>query len=213
MSIIINGSNTPTAGSAAIGNGTELAFTAAGTAGQVLTSQGASNAIWSSVGVAVGSVTGLGTNVAAFLATPSSANLASCLTDETGTGANVFATSPALTTPTITGLNEVKTAPTISAGVLNLNCALGNVFHVSLNAAITSITFSNIPASGTAYGLTLAFTADGTARAITWPAAVKWASGGTAPTLTSTNAKVDIFVLTTWDGGSTFFAMVGGQNF
>ena len=212
MSIIINGSNTPTAGSAAIGNGTELAFTAAGTSGQVLTSQGSSNAIWSSVGVAVGSVTGLGTNVATFLATPSSANLASCLTDETGTGANVFATSPAITTPTITGLNEVKTAPTISSGVLALNCASGNVFHVSLNAAITSITFSNIPSSGTAYGLSLAFTADGTARAITWPAAVKW-SGGTAPTLTSTLNKVDIFVLTTWDGGTTWYSMVGGQNF
>ena len=212
MSIIINGSNTPTAGSAAIGNGTELAFTAAGTAGQVLTSQGSSNAIWSSVGVAVGSVTGLGTNVSTFLATPSSANLASCLTDETGTGANVFATSPAITTPTITGLNEVKTAPTISSGVLALNCALGNVFHVSLNAAITSITFSNIPASGTAYGLTLAFTMDGTARAVTWGSAIKW-GGGTAPTLTSTNNKVDIFVLTTWDGGTTWYAMVGGQNF
>ena len=156
-------------------------------------------------------VSGLGTNVASFLATPSSANLASCLTDETGTGANVFATSPAITTPTIPGLNEVKTAPTISSGVLALNCALGNVFHVSLNAAITSITFSNIPASGTAYGLTLAFTMDGTARAVTWPAAVKW-SGGTAPTLTSTNAKVDIFVLTTWDA-TTRYAMVGGQNF
>jgi len=44
-------------------------------------------------------VSGLGANVAAFLATPSSANLAAALTDETGTGANVFATSPTLTTP------------------------------------------------------------------------------------------------------------------
>lgn len=157
-------------------------------------------------------VSGLGTSVAAFLATPSSANLASALSDETGTGLAVFNGSPALTTPTITGLNETKTAPAISAGVLALNCALGNVFAVSLNAAITSITFSNIPASNTAYGLTLAFTADGTARAVTWPAAVKW-SGGTAPTLTSTSTKVDIFVLTTWDGGTTWYSMVGGQNF
>jgi hypothetical protein len=44
-------------------------------------------------------VSGLGTGVATFLATPSSANLAAALTDETGTGANVFATSPTLTTP------------------------------------------------------------------------------------------------------------------
>lgn len=212
MPIIINGSNTPTAGSVGVGNGTELAFTAAGTTGQVLTSNGSSAPSFSAVTVAVGSVAGLGTNVSTFLATPSSANLASCLTDETGSGANVFATSPAITTPTITGLNEFKTAPTIASGVLALNCASGNVFHVALNAAITSITFSNIPATGTAYGMTLAFTADGTARAVTWPAAVKW-SGGTAPTLTSTLNKVDIFVLTTWDNGATYFSMVGGQNF
>jgi len=157
-------------------------------------------------------VSGLGTNVGTFLATPSSANLASCLTDETGSGLAVFATSPTLTTATITSLIETKTAPTISSGTLTLNCALGNVFHVSLNAAITTLTISNIPTTGNAFGITLAFTADGTARAVTWPAAVKW-SGGTAPTLTSTNTKVDIFVLTTWDGGTTWYAMVGGQNF
>ena len=284
MSLIINGSNTPTAGSAAIGNGTELAFTAAGTTGQVLTSNGASAPTWGSAGgtgtvtsasiasangfagsVATAtttpvitlstSITGLikgdGTALSAAVAstdylvpagalgTPSSGTLTNCtfptlnqntsgtaaglsatlavasggtgVTTSSGTGAVILGTSPTLTTPTITGLNEVKTAPAISAGMLNLNCALGNVFHVSLNAAITSISFSNIPTTGISYSLTLAFTADGTARAVTWPAAVKW-SGGTAPTLTSTSAKVDIFVLNTWDGGTNWFAMVGGQN-
>ena len=48
---------------------------------------------------AVGSITGLGTNVATFLATPTSANLAAAVTDETGSGALVFATSPTLATP------------------------------------------------------------------------------------------------------------------
>jgi len=158
-------------------------------------------------------VSGLGTNVGTFLATPSSANLASCLTDETGSGLAVFASSPTLTSATITSLVETKTAPAISSGTLTLNCSLGNVFHVSLNAAITTLTISNIPTTGNAFGITLAFTMDGTARAVTWGAAVKWASGGTAPTLTSTNNKVDIFCLTTWDGGTTWFAMVGGQNF
>ena len=43
----------------------------------------------------------LGTNVATFLATPSSANLAAALTDETGSGAAVFATSPTLVTPVL----------------------------------------------------------------------------------------------------------------
>jgi hypothetical protein len=157
-------------------------------------------------------VSGLGANVATFLATPSSANLAAALTDETGTGANVFATSPTLTTATITGLKETKTSPSISSGTLTLDCSVGNVFAVSLNANITTLSFTNVPSTGTAFGITLALTADGTARTVTWGSAVKWA-GGNAPTLTSTNAKVDIFVLTTWDGGTTWYAMVGGQNF
>ena len=43
-------------------------------------------------------VSGLGTGIATFLATPSSANLASAVTNETGSGALVFGTSPTLTT-------------------------------------------------------------------------------------------------------------------
>lgn len=47
-------------------------------------------------------VSGLGSNVATFLGTPSSANLAAALTDETGSGLAVFGTSPTITTPVIT---------------------------------------------------------------------------------------------------------------
>jgi hypothetical protein len=50
---------------------------------------------------AIGSVTGLGANVATFLATPTSANLAAAVSDETGSGALVFATSPTLVTPAL----------------------------------------------------------------------------------------------------------------
>jgi len=168
-----------------------------------------------------GTITGTGTiginaasaNTASFVVQrDASGNFSAGTITASLTGnATGLAASAALTTPTITGLIEKQTAPAIASGVLALNCASGNVFAVSLNAAITSITFSNIPTTGNAFGITLAFTADGTARTISWPASVKW-SGGTAPTLTSTNAKVDIFVLTTWDGGTTWYAMIGGQN-
>jgi hypothetical protein len=46
-------------------------------------------------------VSGLGANVATFLGIPSSANLAAAVTDETGSGALVFATSPTLVTPVL----------------------------------------------------------------------------------------------------------------
>ena len=52
-------------------------------------------------------ISGLGTNVATFLATPSSANLAAALTDETGSGSVVLGTSPTLSSPTITGTGAI----------------------------------------------------------------------------------------------------------
>ena len=46
-------------------------------------------------------ISGLGTGVATFLATPSSANLASALTDEAGSGTVAFTNSPTLVTPVL----------------------------------------------------------------------------------------------------------------
>jgi hypothetical protein len=63
----------------------------------------ASGTLTNCTGLPVASgVSGLGTGVATFLTTPSSANLRAALTDETGTGSAVFATAPTITTPTLT---------------------------------------------------------------------------------------------------------------
>jgi hypothetical protein len=63
-------------------------------------------------------ISGLGTSVATFLATPSSANLAAAVTDETGTGALVFANSPTLVTPTlgVASATSLTTSGNISVG-------------------------------------------------------------------------------------------------
>lgn len=68
-------------------------------------------------------VSGLGSGVATFLATPSSANLATAVTDETGSGALVFGTSPTfttgITTPLINGVSDVltlKATPGVQTG-------------------------------------------------------------------------------------------------
>lgn len=77
----------------------------------------------------------LGTNVATFLATPSSANFAAALTDETGTGVNVFGTSPTITTSLVAGsssfdlLNTTATTINFAGGAstaLNIGNASGN---------------------------------------------------------------------------------------
>jgi len=118
-------------------------------------------------------VSGLGTNVATFLATPSSANLAAALTDETGTGANVFATSPTLVTPVLgtpsSGtLSSCTVDGTNSVGFLNIpqNAQSGSytmvladagkhIYHASGDGAAT---YTIPAASSVAYPLGTAIT-------------------------------------------------------
>ena len=85
-------------------------------------------------------ITSLGSNVATFLGTPSSANLRAALTDETGTGAAVFATSPTLVTPALgtpaSGVmtNVSGTASSLTAGNVTTNANLTGVVTSSGNA-------------------------------------------------------------------------------
>jgi hypothetical protein len=95
-------------------------------------------------------VSGLGTGVAAFLATPSSANLATALTDETGTGANVFATSPTLVTPilgtptsgTLTNCTGLPVSTGVSGFGTNVATFLATPSSANLAAALTDETGS-----------------------------------------------------------------------
>lgn len=66
-------------------------------------------------------INSFGTGVATFLGTPSSANLAAALTDETGTGVAVFGTSPTIASPTFSG--TVAGANTIPLTVLQQQAA------------------------------------------------------------------------------------------
>jgi hypothetical protein len=55
-------------------------------------------------------VSGLGSGVAAFLASASSANLATAVSDETGSGLLVFGTAPTLTGALLTGTTQIQQA-------------------------------------------------------------------------------------------------------
>lgn len=86
-------------------------------------------------------VSGLGTNVATFLGTPSSANLAAALIDETGTGATVFANTPSLTTPDVgTGIMTFGGTSSSFPGLIRsgANLALKTADNVSFTNLIAS---------------------------------------------------------------------------
>jgi len=106
-------------------------------------------------------ITSFGAGVATFLGTPSSANLATAVTDETGSGALVFATSPTFVTPVL---------GTPTSGTLS-NCTVDGADEVG---------FRNVPQNSQSADYTLVLAdagkhifhpaADNTARTFTIPA-------------------------------------------
>ena len=82
-----------------------------------------------------------------------------------------------------------------------VNCETGNVFALSTTGN-TTFTFTNPPASGTAFGFMLRLTAGGT-HTITYPSGVDWA-GATAPDAPA-SGETDLLVFTTTDGGTTWY--------
>jgi len=98
-------------------------------------------------------VSGLGTGVATFLATPSSANLISAITDETGSGSLVFGTSPAITTSittpstsfnlintTATTVNFAGAATTLSVGASSGTTTVNNNLAITGNLTVNGTT-------------------------------------------------------------------------
>jgi hypothetical protein len=105
-------------------------------------------------------VSGLGSNVATFLTTPSSANLAAVLTDETGTGAAVFANTPTLVTPVIgaaTGTSLSTTGNQVITGTGKQGYATGSGGVVTqLTDKTTAVTLSKSTGQITLAGAALA---------------------------------------------------------
>lgn len=147
-------------------------------------------------------ITSLGTGVATWLGTPSSANLRAAVTDETGSGALMFGTAPTMSGPTINdGYTEEVFAVTGTTPALS-----------PTNGSIQTwtLTASSTPTAGTwAAGQSVTLMIDdGTAYTITWTSvAVTWKTdGGVAPTLNTSGFTA----IQLWKVGTTIYgARVG----
>lgn len=107
--------------------------------------------------------------------------------------------------------NETYVAVSVSTNTVTIDCEAGNVFSVTLDANVTTTTFSNPPASGTAYALALRLVQDATgSRSFAFPTTVDWPSA-TAPTISTDANSVDWYVFTTVDGGTTWYGFTAGQ--
>lgn len=110
-----------------------------------------------------------------------------------------------------TTTTEAGKTVTIASSAASLDLSTAALFVITLNSNV-SASFVNPPPSPRVGSFTVAMSADGTARAVTWPTTVKW-SGGTPPTITSTAGKVDVFSFLTNNGGSSYYGFTSDQNF
>ena len=147
---------------------------------------------------AAGARTNLGLGTAATMAGPSGTIV--------GTTDTQSISNKTLTAPTVTDYSEsVVTANTTTAYTISLTS--GTVQNLTLTGNCT-FTFPTATA-GKSFLLVLKQDATGS-RTVTWPAAVKW-PGSTAPTITSTASKADLYAFTA--DGTNWYGRTLGQNY
>jgi hypothetical protein len=136
----------------------------------------------------------LASGIATWLANPTSANLRAAMTDETGTGSLVFATSPTLVTPAIgvaTGASLTATGVIASTGTAGVGYATGAGGTVTQGSSRTT-------------GVTI----NKTSGAITLFSAAGSATAATFTVTNSTVAATDVIILNQKSGTDLYDLMV-----
>jgi hypothetical protein len=171
-------------------------------------------------------ITSLGTGVATLLGTPSSANLASAITDETGSGALVFGTSPVLTTPILKSPEERLTvSATAAASTVQFDALTQGVLYytsnatgnwtlnvrgdsgTTLNSALTtgdSITIVFLVTQGATAYYSTALTIDGNAVTPKYITGTAFSAGNAS--------SIDSYVYTIIKTGSATFTVLASQT-
>jgi hypothetical protein len=226
------GTAVPTAGTIPYGTGTALAYSAAGTSGQVLTSGGAGAPTWTTV-TGTGTVTSVdvsgGTTGLTYSGGPITASgtitmsgtlavanggtgitsfgtgVATALSQNvSGSGSIVLGTSPTVNNPTVTNYVESVVAIGTVTSSNTLSLTSGTVQTATLTAS-TACTFTMPTATaGKSFVLMLKQAATTGNGSATFTG-VKWGAAG-APTITVTAGKMDILTFfadgTNWYGSA-----------
>jgi hypothetical protein len=123
---------------------------------------------------------------------------------------NISVTGSINTSPSSTISGTLKAyrdylTTTTSSGATTVDLSTSNWFKYTLSANST-YTFSNAPASGNAFTVTLLLVqGTGGGKTISWGNTIYWAGGQVPPATTTAAGNTDLWTFTTLDGGSTFY--------
>ena len=109
----------------------------------------------------------------------------------------------------------------ISSGVVTVDLSKARSFTLNVNENITQFTLTNPPTDATSFTLKITQDSTGshnvgidtfkTSGGTTIP--VYWPGGGVIPIVTTTADRTDIYSFMTFDGCSSLYGVIGGQNF
>jgi hypothetical protein len=112
-------------------------------------------------------------------------------------------------------------AITSSSNVVTIDLSEAQNFTLTVNEQVNQFTIINIPSESTSFTIKITQNSTGghivgidafkTAGGVDIP--VYWPGGGVLPGVTTTANRSDIYSYKTFDGGSSFYGIVGGQNF
>ena len=107
-----------------------------------------------------------------------------------------------------------------SSNVVTINLSEAQTFDVSIDAEVTQFTITNIPSESSSFTLKVSQDSTGgyavgidTFKDSVGAAIPVYWSGSVVPVVTTTASKTDIYTFITFDGGSSFYGVSGGQNF
>ena len=117
--------------------------------------------------------------------------------------------------------SENVEALSISSNVVEVDLDKAQTFTLSVTSDVNQFNVINIPSGSTSFSLRITQDTTGS-RAVgidtfkdnggtTIP--IYWPGGGIIPIVTQTASKTDMYSFKTFDGGSSFFGVIGGQNF
>jgi hypothetical protein len=115
-----------------------------------------------------------------------------------------------VSSPKFQAYNEAVNVVGNVSGSVSVDLSVANIFSYTLTGN-TTFSFTNPPASGTSKPFTLIIRQDSTGSRSASFTGAKW-TDGTAPTLTTTPSRYDVFTFFTIDGGVSYFATYAMAN-